>query len=1012
MRIRNNQMCKIKTYLFFLVLLCNIHGLTSQVSPKADSLQRAANNQEGITKIYTLHHLFGAVMRSDIEKARGIIEETENIALELNSPKGQAIAWSMHCQIYKLSSQFDSLYTKANEGILLSERIGADTTLARFQLFLGIYHEKTGSLDSAIYWYNKSNEHDALDPIFTNNNLGLAHIKLGELEKGAEYLQLAIQAAQKNNSIAIEAIVSNNLGRVYSDFGDEKRAKKYYLRSIELKKQTGDERGTLFALANLTTLNSLPIAEINSYANEGYALAKKLNDPYFLTAFAPRKARVISRDGQYEEALDILRPIYNEYDGSKSADEYIEVLSALSEIYSRKGDLNSAERYAKEWVNASEKNNHLKSIQNGRKKLLQIYSDQADHKAYFELAPIYFAVEDSIRKAANIEKLAQLENQLRDVEQDKKIAELNVELQQKEKRRNLIILGSILIGMILLLIIYFRNRQLKTKQSLIEQEQKNAKELAIINEQLKSLDHMKSQFFTNISHELRTPVTLIATPLSHTLKRYSSVMQEKVKEAVVIAQKNAHKLGALVEELLELSKIEAGKATINLIPTHLNQYLQQLFSAYDSAAVIKQIIYIYDDQLPVETYALIDKKRLSKIVNNLLSNALKFTPNQGEITLKSVLTADHRLQVSVRDTGRGIPEEDLSKIFDRYYQVSSKHFSAEGGTGIGLSLANELAILMGGNLEAESVLAKGSTFTLELPLELIGKEKFAIQLPVAEAATVPSVISTTFSADPISGDHKNDQPRLLIVEDNVDMQQLLISLLSDNYDFVIANNGAEAWQLLSQKDESVKQISLIISDVMMPEMDGYTLLEKIKADDYWRHLPVIMLTARAAEEDKLRALRMGVDDYLAKPFSSDELFTRTENLIQRYEERKSFNKLGIQLDFESTPSADQEWLKSLEDICRNAMDKKLDITNSHLADQLVLSERQLQRRVKTLTGLSVKQYVQEIRLQKARHLLENKIYNTIAEVAYASGFNTPKYFSRVYQKHFGIRPIDYFSEIL
>lgn len=255
--------------------------------------------------------------------------------------------------------------------------------------------------------------------------------------------------------------------------------------------------------------------------------------------------------------------------------------------------------------------------------------------------------------------------------------------------------------------------------------------------------------------------------------------------------------------------------------------------------------------------------------------------------------------------------------------------------------------------------------------------------------------------------------KVLIVEDNPDMQLLITSILADTYDCRMANNGLEAWNLLEQEDPSVAGIHLILSDVMMPEMDGYALLDRIKTHDRWHQVPAVILTARAGLEDKLQALRMGVDDFLTKPFAPEELLARVDNLIANYQKRRAYIKSRPQVDdikFETTASASQRWLKELEEATLHAIDKKIDLNVLYLAHAMALSDRQLLRRLQAETGLSVNGYIQEIKLRKARHLLENKIYRTISEVAFACGFNTPGYFTRVYRKRFGKAPGDYFQE--
>ncbi len=254
----------------------------------------------------------------------------------------------------------------------------------------------------------------------------------------------------------------------------------------------------------------------------------------------------------------------------------------------------------------------------------------------------------------------------------------------------------------------------------------------------------------------------------------------------------------------------------------------------------------------------------------------------------------------------------------------------------------------------------------------------------------------------------------MILEDNPDMQQFIYTLLADQYECVPANNGAEAWTWLQEEKQDIDDIELILSDVMMPEMDGYTLLEKIKAHERWQKLPVVMLTARSAEEDKLQALRMGVDDYLLKPFSPAELKARLHNLIANYRARKNLAVSveepagGVDLAFESEESTYTVWLKEVENAAREALDKGLKLSTSFLAGRVFLSERQFSRKLKAVTGLTPNSYIQEVKLQKARHLLEHQVYTTVNEVAQAAGYSSGSYLTKVYQERFGKKPGDYF----
>lgn len=386
----------------------------------------------------------------------------------------------------------------------------------------------------------------------------------------------------------------------------------------------------------------------------------------------------------------------------------------------------------------------------------------------------------------------------------------------------------------------------------------------------------------------------------------------------------------------------------------------------------------------------LDKEKLEIILNNLISNAVKFTPKGGSVTVR-VYDNKNEILISVHDTGVGIQPDELPLIFDRFYQASNTDKIQTGGTGIGLALSLELSKLMKGTITVESIPSKGSCFTLKIPRnEVLGGF-----IPVPETDVYLNE-SYTF--------HKTGA-RILIVEDNTSLSDYLVAIMSEYYQVLCAENGKKAVEILERLDENDLP-NLIVSDVMMPEMDGYQLLEYLKSHEMFWKIPVVMLTARVALQDKLKALRIGVDDYITKPFEEEELLVRIYNLL-KYATNRQDELIAYESEEEHKPTlSDQNWLANFEKyIGENFSDETFSIikTSTHFA----MSESTLLKKVKLLTGLSPVEYLREYRLNIGKELLEKGEKQTIAEVAFAVGFSNAKAFSQSFKVRFGKLPSAY-----
>ncbi len=561
----------------------------------------------------------------------------------------------------------------------------------------------------------------------------------------------------------------------------------------------------------------------------------------------------------------------------------------------------------------------------------------------------------------------------------------------------------------------------------IEQDKRTIEKQA---EELRHLDKVKSNFFANVSHELRTPLSLLLGPIGTVLKR--NKLENQDFTLIKLAQVHAKQLLQLVNQILDLSKLESDKLELRESPTLLYPLLRRIVAAFESHADQRGIRFVFQFQPEKDLRVLLDPAKLETILNNLLSNALKFTPpnSDGSVGLK-VENLAHSLRLTVSDTGRGIHPDDLPHVFNRFYQSAQPNAPIEGGTGIGLALCKELTELMQGRIWAESPgPGTGSRFFLEIPQkEVLG----LTQVAETEADETDEPLPDMTAAIPANPGDKDYT--VLVVEDNKSLRDYIQVILSEKYRVVTAENGEEAMEWLTvdggrhtadgeqpsaDRPPSIAHRSpdLIISDIMMPVMDGFQLLENLKSHAQYRLIPVIMLTARAGVQDQLHALRIGVDDYLLKPFEEAELLARVAALLECSRERERWRVETAAAPAgaadpeetgrasEAPGAAELAWLEELETLMRREVQND-QVSVAWLAEHLFLSERQLQRRINRLTGLAPNAYIREVRLQEARRMMEQRQVQTLKEAAWMVGFRDEKHFSQIFRERFGKSPADW-----
>lgn len=514
---------------------------------------------------------------------------------------------------------------------------------------------------------------------------------------------------------------------------------------------------------------------------------------------------------------------------------------------------------------------------------------------------------------------------------------------------------------------------------------------------------MKLQFFTNISHEFKTPLSLIISPLEKMME--SKTSNDWYNKQIDIVYKNARRLLSLIDQLLEFRKAEVGKLELRVMRNDLVAFLFDIYGSFVSLAKSRDIEYRFDkDVINLEGY--FDKSFLEKIMFNLLSNAFKYTPTSGKIIL-SVKHLNDEVIISVADSGRGIPKEQLPYVYDTFNNI--KQSNPVGGSGIGLAFTKRLVELHHGTIDVESELGIGTKFTVRLP---VSKEAFLLT-EIYEEVTSDDIIKddifitqeadTAYSYDKSQALTKEET--ILIVDDNQDLVNYLSDNLSKNYNIDVAYDGMEALEKIKDTE-----YDLIISDVMMPNMDGLNLCRKIKQNIRICHIPVILLTVKASIEQQVEGLEIGADDYLAKPFSLRILESKINNIIKSRKRLKEIYKEGLDIhpDQIAYNALDQEFLqKAVSIVEANLSDENFSV--DQFAREMFMSRSNLHLKFKAITGDSASEFIKKIRFRKSVELLHSGKYN-ISEISYMVGFSSPSYFSNRFRQYFGCLPTDYMKK--
>ena len=937
----------------------NINSMQGQ-STLIDSLVSVLNQMpKDSNYLNTLHKLIGEVRFQDGKKALELCKEGLDLCSVLDFPRGYMLMYY-------------------------------DQGVARYEM--GQFESAISPIEEALRYARKLNNQSVVGACF--NILGVLHQNLNQTDDALKYLfeSLNLSKRLKDSAGILDAYI--NIGTQYFIKEDNKTAKSYYNRAEKLALSSHYYIG----LGNLY-LNLSAVTEDDSikhkYLESALKYAVKYNQFNLLGYVYQNMGSDYISQNVFDSAEHYLRLALSYTIEVNNTHLTTKVQNSLGYVLMKLQSYDSAKYYLERGIVLARENNYLEELRNGYFFLSKWYEKSGNFPQALKYLSLENELRDTLFNEKMNEKLAEANARYRIAEKDKELLTQKTEIESQRNQKKVIFFGGILVLVVLfsLFLSYYSYSKRKKKEAELALELEQVEK-----ENLKKMDDMKTQFFANISHELRTPLTLIIDPLRNALDQ---IKGSKYHRNISLAFDNSQKLLSLVNEILDLTKLESGGLPIYRKEHELKPLIYGIFSSFESLAGIKEIKLLFDYQISEEIVARVDAGKLEKIINNLLSNAIKFSPKGGEVTLRVKERSEEWL-LTVEDRGMGIEKQDLDKIFDRYYQSPSNQPYLHGGTGIGLALSKQFALLLGGDLRVKSMRGKGSVFTLQLP-----KESWSVSLSQKPKSIQNQRVASEDNMDfykPlfIGG----ERPQILIVEDNREMADYLCRILSDLYNCTVAQDGMEALKLVQ-----TRHFDLITSDVMMPHMDGFQFRARVNEMKALTLIPFIFLTAKYMESDKLIGLRLGVDDFITKPFNSNELKARIYNLLSNKIARETWlaeysdDKVGKS----NADNHESQIVKNAERwVFKHLSDPSFKVGD--LASHLALGERQLRRVIRKYTGLSPVNFILEIRLSNAFQLLEHRTFLTIAEVQYAVGIESASYFTKAFKERFGLTPTEVLSQ--
>jgi signal transduction histidine kinase/DNA-binding response OmpR family regulator len=909
----------------------SVYDSAIHYADKALQFSKERNHEKGIAHaLLKKEEIY--IDYDELDKAIPINEKTASLGKKLNDPFIIALSTLHKAQIKMYQNNLDE-------------------AIALFKECTKNYFDKHPSYYAALAYNDFGYTYGLNEDLINQTKCLIKSIKINESLPEINYGELAV--------------VYNNLSLVYYQLKDNKKTIEYAKKSIFNREKNGNIDDLALGYCNMSQLyRAIDPKEAKKYQqlcvkfSEQSKNQDRIVQAYITSALIASDAedRVLALTFE-KKAVKILEEINN--NPGSLALRYIAIGMHLEAL---KRDSNEAIEYYKKALTISETINNKSNISEVYKNLAKIYSLQNKYKEAFEAQKKYYIYRDSIVGEKTSISIAELETKYQNEKKEQEIKLLSAENKLAQKQKYIYVgLAALFLILGLSLFFGFRNK-IKTAQKL------------------KELNNLKSKFFANISHEFRTPLTLIKSPVQSLL---SEIQDNNQKSKLLLIDKNSNRMLDLVDQLLELSKLDNGKLQLILKEGNITLFINSLLDSFTYQAKESKLTFSSTIDKNEQNH-FFDKDVVEKIISNLLSNAIKYTPENEKITFNTKIE-NNQLQLLVTNSGSTIKKEELPKLFERFYQKKENH----QGVGIGLALVKELVELYQGKIE--TTVENGIlSFMVALPLENTNENAIVVTKEVPQP---------TFTEE---NNSEIELPILLLVDDNQDIRTVLKDIFKEHYQILEAKDGEQALKMAKKEIPDC-----IISDVMMPKMDGFEFTKAIKNNELTSFIPVILLTAKTSEEAHLQGLKSTADAYLTKPFNNEiikeavaQVIKERKKLQERYSQELILKPTEIVID-----SFDEKFINKLQHI----LDKNItnsDFTAEEFANQANVSRMQLHRKLKSLFGVSTSEFIRNERIKMAAELLKKQSIG-ISEVGYAVGFNDISYFAKCFKETFKISPSEF-----